>query len=61
MNKVYKLLNLESELFKSKIDYYVNKQSFHQDRHEEINKKTIAEGDAIIEYFEKKMTELETV
>ena len=61
MYKVYKLLNLESELFKSKIDYYVNKQSFHQDRHEEINKKTIAEGDAIIEYFEKKMTELETV
>ena len=57
--KVYKLLNLTSELFKSKIDYYVNKQTLHQDKHRELNKKTIADGDAIIEYFEKKMTELE--
>ena len=59
MYKVYKLLNLTSELFKSKIDYYVNKQTLHQDKHRELNKKTIADGDAIIEYFEKKMTELE--
>jgi integrase len=61
MYKVYKLLNIEGQLFKSKIDYYVNKQTLHQDKHKELNKKTIQEGDAIIEYFEKKMTELETV
>jgi hypothetical protein len=46
-------------LFKSKIDYYVNKQTIHQDKHRKLNKKTIAEGDAIIKYFENKMTELE--
>jgi hypothetical protein len=57
--KVYKLLNIESGLFKSKIDYYVNKQTIHQDKHRELNKKIIAEGDAIIKYFENKMTELE--
>jgi hypothetical protein len=61
MYKVYKILNLTSELFKSKIDYYVNKQTLHQDKHRELNKKTTQEGNAIIEYFEKKMTELETV
>ena len=33
MYKVYKLLNLTSDLFKSKIDYYVNKQTLHQDKH----------------------------
>jgi len=54
MYKVYKLLNLEGQLFKSKIDYYVNKQTLHQDKHRELNKKTTAEGNAIIEYFEKK-------
>jgi hypothetical protein len=48
-------------LFKSKIYYYVNKQTLHQDKHRELNKKTTQEGNAIIEYFEKKMTELETV
>jgi integrase len=61
MYKVYKILNLESELFKSKIDYYVKKQTIHQDKYRELNKKTTQEGDAIIEYFEKKVTELETV
>jgi hypothetical protein len=61
MYKVYKLLNIENELFKSKIDYYVNKQTLHQDKHRELNKKTTAEGNAIIEYFEKKIAELETV
>jgi hypothetical protein len=61
MYKVYKILNIESELFKSKIDNCVNKQKINQDKYRELNKKTIAEEDAIIEYFEKKMTELETV
>jgi hypothetical protein len=57
--KVYKLLNLTSELFKNRIDYYAKKQTIHQDKHKESNKKTVADGDAIIDYFEKKMTELE--
>jgi hypothetical protein len=57
--KVYKLLNLTSELFKNKIDYYAKKQTIHQDKHKELIKKTVADGDAIIEYFVKKMTELE--
>ena len=30
--KVYKLLNIKSELFKSRIDYYVKKQTIHQDK-----------------------------
>jgi hypothetical protein len=57
--KVYKILNIESEFFKSRIDYYVKKQTIHQDKHKELNKKKIAEGDAIIEYFENKLAELE--
>jgi integrase len=61
MYKVYKLLNLEGQLFKSKIDYYVNKQTLHQDKHRELNKKTTTEGNAIIKYFENKLAELETV
>ena len=61
MYKVHKLLNIEGQLFKSKINYYVNKQTLHQDKHRELNKKTTAERSAIIEYFEKKKTELETI
>jgi site-specific recombinase XerD len=61
MYKIYKLLNLEGQLFKNKIDYYAKKQTIHQDKNKELNKKTIAEGDAIIEYFENKLAELETV
>ena len=61
MYKVYKLLNLEGQLFKSKIDYYVNKQTLHQDKHRELNKKTTQEGNSIIEYFKNKLAELETV
>jgi hypothetical protein len=57
--KVYKLLKIESELFKNKIDYYVNKQTLHQDKHRELNKKTTQEGNAIIEYFENKLAELD--
>jgi hypothetical protein len=48
-------------LFKNKIEHYAYEQKINQDKHKELNKKTTQEGDAIIEYFEKKMTELETV
>ena len=57
--KVYKLLNIESELFKSKIEHYAYEQKINQDKHKESNKKTTQDGDAIIEYFENKMTKLE--
>jgi integrase len=46
-------------LFKNKIEHYAYEQKINQDKHKESNKKTVADGDAIIEYFEKKMTELE--
>jgi len=57
--KVYKLLNIESELFKSKIEHYAYEQKINQDKNKESNKKTTQDGDAIIEYFENKMTKLE--
>jgi len=59
MYKVYKLLNLTSELFKNKIEHYAYEQKINQDKHKELNKKTTQEGDAIIEYFENKLAELE--
>jgi integrase len=46
-------------LFKSRIDYYAKKQTIHQDKHKELNKKSTQEGNSIIEYFENKLTELE--
>jgi integrase len=46
-------------LFKNKIEHYAYEQKINQDKHKESNKKTVADGDAIIEYFEKKLAELE--
>jgi hypothetical protein len=57
--KVYKLLNIESELFRNKIEHYVYEQKIKQDENKELKKKTIAEGDAIMDFFENKLTELE--
>jgi len=57
--KVYKLLNIESELFKNKIEHYAYEQKINQDKHKELNKKSTQEGDAIIKYFENKLAELE--
>jgi integrase len=57
--KVYKLLNLTSELFKNRIEHYAYEQTLHQDKHKELNKKTTQEGVAIIAYFENKLAELE--
>jgi hypothetical protein len=56
--KVYKLLNLTSELFKNRIEHYAYEQTLHQDKHKELNKKTTQEGVAIIAYFENKLAEL---
>jgi len=59
MYKVYKLLNIENELFKSRIEHYAYEQKINQDKHKESNKKSTADGDAIIEYFENKLAELD--
>ena len=58
MYTVYKICNIESELFKSKIEHYTYDQKINQDKYRELNKKTIAERDAIIEYLENKLAEL---
>jgi hypothetical protein len=50
--KVYKILNIESELFKNRIIYYAKKQTIPQDKNKELNKKTIAES--IISIFLRK-------
>ena len=59
MYKVYKLLNIENELFKSRILHYAYEKKINQDKNKESNKKTTQDGDAIIEYFENKLAELE--
>ena len=39
--KVYKLLNIESELFKSKIEHYAYEQKINQDKHKELIKRQL--------------------
>ena len=56
--KVYKILNIESELFRNRIEHYAYEQKIKQDENKELNKKTADEGDAIIGYFEGKLKEL---
>ena len=56
--KVYKILNIESELFRNRIEHYAYQQKTKQDENKELNKKTTQEGDAIIDYFENKLNEL---
>ena len=43
MYKVYKMFNIESELFKSKIEHYAYEQKINQDKYKELNKKTTQE------------------
>ena len=59
MYKVYKLLNIENELFKCRIEHYAYEQKINQDKYKELNKKTTQDGNSIIEYFENKLAELE--
>ena len=56
--KAYKILNIESELFKNRIDHYATKQNIDKDKNKETNKKTIEEGDFIIKQFNDKLEEL---
>ena len=53
-------MNIESELFKNKIDFYSTKQTLKQEETKEESKKTIEEGNAIVEHFEKLLAELKT-
>jgi len=58
--KGYKILKIESELFKHKIDFYSTKQTLKQEKTKEENKKPIEEGNAIVEHFENHLEELKT-
>jgi len=59
--KAYKILNIEGELFKQRIDYYTTKNTINQDEAKQDNKKTIEEGNKIIEHFENQMEVLGAV
>ena len=56
--KAYKILNIQGELFKNKIDFYAYQQNIKKDKDKETNKKTIEDGDFIIKHFNDKLTEL---
>ena len=56
--KAYKILNIESELFKNRIDHYATKQNIDKDKNKEATKKTTEEGEFIIKHFNDKLEEL---
>ena len=49
--KAYKILNIPSDLFKQRIDYYVKNKKITQEQTKQENKKYVEEGDEIIEHF----------
>ena len=55
MLKVYKLLNLECTILKSKIDHYIVTLSIEEDKKKEnpIDKKTVEEAEESVNYFKK--------
>ena len=61
MLKVYNLLNLESNVLKSKIDHYMVSLSIQEDKKKEdpIDKKTIKEAELIVNYFENELKTME--
>ena len=56
--KAYKILNIKSELFKNRIDHYATKQNIEKDKNKEAIKKTIEEGDEILNHFKNHLEEL---
>ena len=56
--KAYKILNIESELFKNRIDHYATKQKIERDKNKELSKKPTEEGDFIIKHFNDTIEEL---
>lgn len=59
--KAYKILNISGDLFKQRIDYYATTQKITHEQTKQDNKKSIEEGEEIIEHFESKMEELRAV
>jgi len=58
--KGYKILKIESELFKNKIDIYSTKQTLVQDETKQDNKKSIDEGNEILNHSDSHLEELKT-
>jgi AraC-like DNA-binding protein len=61
MLKVYNLLNLESNVLKSKIDHYMISLSIQEDKKKEdpTDKKTIKEAELIVKYFKNELKTME--
>jgi len=57
--KCFTLLNIESKLLKDKIEHYKITQSIKEDKSNHEEKKTIEEADNIIDYFSKKLQEMD--
>jgi hypothetical protein len=57
--KCYKVLNIKSDLFKTKIEEYKYKTETQRDKEKDDNKKDANEGDKMIEEFKKHYEELE--
>jgi len=56
--KAYKILEIEGNLFKQRIDFYATKQTLKQEETKEENKKSVEEGDAIVEHFKNHLENL---
>jgi len=58
--KRFKILNINGDLFKNKIDFYSTKQTLNHEEKKEENKKSVEEGNAIVEHFKNHLEELKT-
>ena len=56
--KEYKILEIEGNLIKQRIDFYARKQTLKQEETKEENKKSVEEGDKIIEHFKNHLDDL---
>jgi hypothetical protein len=56
--KAYKILEIEGNLFKQRIDFYATKQTLKQEETKEENKKSVDEGDKIISHFKNHLEDL---
>jgi integrase len=56
--KAYKILEIEGNLFKQRIDFYATKQTLKQEETKEDNKKSVDEGNSIVEHFKNHLEDL---
>jgi hypothetical protein len=56
--KAYKILGIEGNLFKQRIDFYATKQTLKQEETKEENKKSVDEGNTIVEHFKNQLEDL---